>query len=91
MTEETIQDRINRRKASLDAVLREEADLRALATLIDNNGMSPAPSHVDFIAPDYQLVTVGIGRDHVASIYITTADLRELRRLLGKEEPDGEN
>lgn len=91
MSEETIEDRIARRQAALNAAKREEADLRALATLIDNNGVAPAPRRVDFIAPDYQLVTVGIGRDHTASIYITTTDLRALRRLLGQEESDGES
>lgn len=88
MTEKTIHERVTEHKAALAAVNRERADLQALSLLIDNNGVQPAPHSIDLIAPDYQIVTVGIGKDHTATILITTSDMRALHHVLGQENND---
>jgi hypothetical protein len=86
MTEQTIHQKIAERKAALESANRKRADLQALSILLENNGIQPAPNRIDLIAADYNVVTVGIGKDHTATILVTTTDLRALRRLLG--EPD---
>ena len=86
MTEQTIQDRIAQRQEALAVARREEQNLLALRTLIDNNGLAPAPNSTRFIDPTYKCVTVGIGRDHTATLYVTQGDLDALKHLLGETE-----
>ena len=88
MTEKPINIKIMELEAALDAANLENVHLQALNTLIENNNVYRAPTHIELIAPDFQIVTVGIGKDHTATILITTTDLQALQHLLGRETPN---
>lgn len=84
MSEETIQDRIARRKAKLDEAKRDEANLIALDTLIKNNGHTRGPTRVSYVEPVRE-VLVGIGKNHTARVMLFEDDIAALRHLLGQE------
>ena len=85
MTEKTINTKITELEAALDAANHEHANLQALNTLIKNNRVHLAPTRIELVAPDYKIVSVGIGKDHTATILITTTDLQAMRHILGQE------
>lgn len=84
MSEETIEKRIARRQAALDAANSEKANLQALATLLDNHTAEAGIVNVRFLRPVKEM-TIGIGRDHVARVFMFDDDIAALRHLLGQE------
>ena len=85
MTQETITEKVQRRKAALEAANRERAVLQALDIIMSTCTAQPAPRRIDLFDPTYKIVTVGIGKDTVATILVTDDDIKALNHLLGKE------
>jgi hypothetical protein len=82
MIEKPIHQKVQEAEQALADANNERATLQALALLVANNGANPAPNRIDLIAPDYKIVTVGIGRDHTATILVTEKDMKALQYLL---------
>lgn len=87
MTEQTIHDKIEERKRALAEANNERAQLQALSILMDGNEIQDGPAATRFIER-VKCITVGIGRDHTATIYMFEDDIAAVRRLLGQEETD---
>lgn len=85
MIEKTIAEKVAERKAALDEANKERATLQALDVILTNCEMQPAPHTVNLIDPTYRVVTIGVGKDHTVSLYLTQGDYEALQHLLGAD------
>lgn len=85
MTEKTIHEKVADRQQGLADAKLERSQLEALGLLLDSVEIQDGPRRVDFIAK-VQCLTVGVGKDHTATIYMFKDDIAAVRRLLGQEE-----
>ncbi|MEE9311935.1 MAG: hypothetical protein V3V10_05915 [Planctomycetota bacterium] len=85
MTEKTIHEKVADRQRDLAAAKLERSQLAALDLLLDSVEIQDGPNRVSFFEK-VQCLTVGVGKDHTATIYMFKDDIAAVRRLLGQEE-----
>lgn len=81
----TIHDKIGACQEALDAAKIEKAQLDALALLLSTGEVQDAPNRIDFMMPA-KILTVGIGKDHTATLYLWSDDIEELSKILGETD-----
>lgn len=84
MTEQTIHEKVAERKRALAEANTERSQLQALSIILDSAEIQDGPNAVRFLER-VKTLTVGVGKDHTATIYMFEDDIAALRRLLGQE------
>ena len=56
-----------------------------LHELLSRENLITAPTTVKFIDPTYRVATVGVGNDHVASIFLCEGDMDALKNIAEKQ------